>query len=230
MAGNKGKKGGWHTPKKNAKNEQKASWVSQEKRTMPNNESEETSQEEIVNISQGSEMADGNLKKGYMVKNDDARAGAVAAGQKRKIRENDAEDLGAPRSQVVKGCQPEVPRCVHGNDKQQCGQGQFDLGQMEIGGSPSELTIYKRAVPMCTDADEHNNNLKRISNSSEEMVDISDESAEGFDNTNVVVQNISDKRWNEDRRETRPSVGRYVDDGQVAHSSRQEPPLPLMRP
>ena len=338
MAGNKGKKGGRHTPRKNAKNERKARRVSQERKTVPDNENEETSQEEIVNIPLDSEMADGNreentaravlrdgealldmevresedeflneeiierqgrngsrsrnkdqtrmidannwpddnsevqfkminnnattsrnvsvaaeetrstemsemvrnekfmedfaqymVKNGLLVKNDNAGAsfGAVAAGQKRKMRGNDTKDLGAPRSQVVKGCQPEVPRRVHGNDKQQRGQGKFDLGQMEIGGSPSELTIYKRAVPMCTD--EHDN-VKRISNSSEEMVDISDESAEGFDNTNVVVQNISDRRWIEDRRETtRPSAGRYIEDGQVAHSSRQEPP-PLMRP
>ena len=132
-------------------------------------------------------------------------------GKKKEDRNEERMHKGNDRANEVKQRKPQ-------------GQGQIIL-------SPSEMTIYKRAVALSlADGDENVQQVsseKRESSSSEELINTSDESALEERNdllpadANTINDQISGIRRDVQRRE------HFVEDGQMPHCSRQ--PTPRVR-
>ena len=131
------------------------------------------------------------MKKGYVTQ-EKATKEVSKKGSKRK--DDSTENIPAKKQQVRKG--DISNECHRGQQTGQGRSGQFQpiITQNDMtsgaavleGDSQSEITIYKRAVKVCEGFNDINEegqfpiNSKRDSNSSDELVNLSDESAEGI--------------------------------------------------
>ena len=107
--------------------------------------------------------------------------------------------------------------------------------------SPSDVTIYKRAVALSLyeqegdepenehDGKKQNEKVNRCSSSSDELVNTSDESVIDISNYGNIV--VDQRKGNKQQRDRRQRDGpRYIEDGAVAHTSRRMLPPPPLGP